>query len=315
MPALITHHLFGEHAAKTLDTTIISDQESLFAFLLGNQGPDPFFFHFRGQTKNLQAAHTLASRMHSSYPTQAFLCLREGVSHLVQQDQPIGRAFVLGLLAHYQLDRCAHPFVYAQQYALTQANQDLRDGQSETHAVIEADIDAWLLLKMRNHTILDCPAEKEIITTERINRVASALMSYMAQRVFGITLYANTYGDCVSDMKLVYKMIEPAGSHNARAIAKVERRLRPHSQLASLAHPVLRSLTECQAVNLEHNAWQDPGTHEISHESFLEIFERALQTYTKLSRSFICEDAFDAHIAHYNYEGELLTDDESSVVS
>ena len=45
MPALITHHLFGEESIDRLPQGVITSDEERIAFILGNQGPDPFFFH------------------------------------------------------------------------------------------------------------------------------------------------------------------------------------------------------------------------------------------------------------------------------
>ena len=47
MPALITHHLFGEESIDRLPAGIINTDEERCAFLLANQGPDPFFFRVR----------------------------------------------------------------------------------------------------------------------------------------------------------------------------------------------------------------------------------------------------------------------------
>ena len=64
MPALITHHLFGERSATLLPEGLITSEEELLAFLLGNQGPDPFFFRVlttpeRGRNAR-QLAHATA---------------------------------------------------------------------------------------------------------------------------------------------------------------------------------------------------------------------------------------------------------------
>ena len=47
MPALITHRLFGEESMNLLPAGIVSTEDERLAFLLGNQGPDPFFFRMR----------------------------------------------------------------------------------------------------------------------------------------------------------------------------------------------------------------------------------------------------------------------------
>ena len=112
MPALITHHLFGEESIDRLPQGVITSDEERIAFILGNQGPDPFFFHIL--TPRVSDCTLLAQVMHRSRMSRQFACLRDGVSHLLPRDASLGRAFALGLLSHYVLDRNAHPFVYEQ---------------------------------------------------------------------------------------------------------------------------------------------------------------------------------------------------------
>ena len=58
--------------------------------------------------------------------SRQFACLRDGVSHLLPRDASLGRAFALGLLSHYVLDRNAHPFVYEQQFGIVESDSELR---------------------------------------------------------------------------------------------------------------------------------------------------------------------------------------------
>ena len=67
MPALITHHLFGEESIDRLPAGIVTSDEERCAFLLGNQGPDPFFFRVR--TPYMRDCMQLARVMHRSRMT------------------------------------------------------------------------------------------------------------------------------------------------------------------------------------------------------------------------------------------------------
>ena len=187
MPALITHHLFGEESIDRLPAGIINTDEERCAFLLANQGPDPFFFRVR--TLKMRDCMGLAQRMHRCRMSRQFTALRDGVSRLNKHDAALGRAFVLGLLSHYALDRNAHPFVYDQQWGIMEADPTLADQGSHVHAVIESDLDILMLQLKRDHaTVLDYPPESEIVTTERINKVAGVLMSHMARTVYDLSL-------------------------------------------------------------------------------------------------------------------------------
>lgn len=78
MPALITHHLFGEESIDRLPQGVITSDEERIAFILGNQGPDPFFFHIL--TPRVSDCTLLAQVMHRSRMSRQFACLRDGVS-------------------------------------------------------------------------------------------------------------------------------------------------------------------------------------------------------------------------------------------
>lgn len=308
MPALITHHLFGEESIDRLPQGVIASDEERIAFILGNQGPDPFFFHML--TPRVSDCTLLAQVMHRSRMSRQFSCLRDGVSHLQPRDANLGRAFALGLLSHYVLDRNAHPFVYEQQFGIVESDSELEDSSSQVHAVIESDLDVLMLqLKRDGATVDDYPPAGEIVTTDRINRVAGVLMSYVAGRVYGIDIPAGEYGAAVANMQRLYRAIEPAGSVKTRAISLVEGLVHDYSLLDGLAHRVTTELPE-RAGNLGHLAWKNPFTDEVSTESFPEVFDRALLDYECTVARFIETGDMEAVTNHVNYSGRVLNVDE-----
>lgn len=303
MPAIITHHLFGEQSATLLPEGMVSSEEELLAFLLGNQGPDPFFFRFFGTPKQIKNSMALAHKMHEQQMYKAFSALRDGVSHLPVRDAEVGRAFALGVLSHYALDRAAHPFIFAQEHAIIGANAELRGSGSEVHAVIESEIDCWMLWQKRHSTVLECPPASELVYTDRILQVAGALMSQVAWSVFGLELTPEAYGSSVKCMEALYKIIEPAGSLRANATGDLERLVRSHSQLQALSHEVTKSETS-PAINLEHYDWVSPFTGQHSTESFLDCFDKAAEGWPALALAFTHGgDELKSAIAGLNYSG------------
>ena len=139
MPALITHYLFGAEVVHDLPQELVATDAEVNAFLLGNQGPDPFLARHLAWPNHSLACNRLHRRMHAGHIVDAFLSIRDGVSRLPQSDMPAGRAFALGLLAHYALDRIVHPFVYSQQDALIEAEPSLKNAYRELHPIIETD--------------------------------------------------------------------------------------------------------------------------------------------------------------------------------
>lgn len=310
MPAIITHHIFGEDALATLPAGMIEGEEELLAFLLGNQGPDPLFARFSTLPSVARRCHRLAHDMHDAHMTRAMFAMREGVGYLPQADERVGRAFALGLLAHYALDRTAHPFVFGQQDALAAANPALADATSELHAVIEGDIDSWILWEKRRATVLDRPATGNLMRTERIDRVAGALVSQVAYAAFGVELAAEEYAGCTRDYEWEYRMLDPAGSSRIRLAGALERLVRPHSFAESMAHRVVRTC-DCPAANLDRREWHDPWTGETRHDSFADLFDQALVYYPMLAEALVRgkREHVRELVGGINYNGQRVTDD------
>ena len=304
MPALITHHLFGEESIDRLPLDTITSEDERAAFLIANQGPDPLFFHVR--SLNAKNCMELGRSMHRCRTTRQFQALHDGVRHLHHHDAGVGRAFALGLLSHYALDRVAHPFVYAQQWGIQEVDPSLDAAGSQIHGIIEADLDVLMLqLKRDGATTADYPPESELVTTARINKVAGALMSYVATSVYGLHVGAAEYGGAVADMKLAYRLIEPAGSPLSFTLGTLEGLVKDYSLVASLAHRVT-SEPPTGAGNLAHRAWENPFTREASNESFPEVFERALVDYAELAARFIDGTELAELTGHINYSGRVL---------
>ena len=304
MPAIITHHLFGEDASSLLPEGILAGQEDLLAFLLGNQGCDPFWARFCATPGVACACHQFASRMHRENIGQALMSLRNCVNHLREDDKSIGRAFALGVAAHYLLDSVAHPLVYAQQEGIIAADPSLKDARSEIHAIIEADLDSWLLWEKRNLTIPEAPCTQALARTDHIDQVAGAMFSQVAWEVFGIRIGATEYGLAVRDYQTFYRFIDAPQKPLTRALVRLERVGRPYSWLLAHTHQSVVD-GDCSFANLSHRLWKNPATGEASTSSIPDLFHDALMAWPEFSKRLAGGDQsrLDAMIAGIDYYG------------
>lgn len=284
MPALITHYLFGEEALPSLEGNAAWDEGRRRAFLLGCQGPDPFFFAVTSLRGNAQ--RSLASHMHRRSCPEAFEAIRDGLGLLAPDDRPIGTAFACGLLAHYALDVTAHPYVYAMEGGLCGASPDLADARGEVHAVIESDLDAGMLALLRGVTCGKWVPVSALEGDARAESAAGALMAHCAQAVFGLDVRPVDYAGALADMRLCYRAIEPAGSALSRGLGRLERLARKHSQLEALAHRDDLDET-CASMNPGGRTWTDPFTGTVSDEGFAAVFARAQQRYERDVAAFL----------------------------
>lgn len=312
MPALITHYLFGKEALNRglvpgmCKSGGVSDAERQ-AYLLGCQGPDPFFFGVT--TPRGTAVRGLGQAMHRMRMSRAFDRLRSRIPLLPEEDRGAGGAFVHGLLAHYALDRVAHPYVYAMEHELCDGNPGLEDAHSEVHALIESEIDCGMLDLYRGVGTAQFHPAEVIRKNPPTTRAAGTLLADVAGTVFGLRIRPTDYGGAVDDMRLCYQMIEPYGAGRVRRLGGIERSVRSHSLLAALSHR-----TDLGAGNASMNpakrAWTDPFKGGASTESFGEVFERALTAYGPLAASYAAGIPAHGIVSRVDYSGRVLDEQE-----
>lgn len=305
MPALMTHKFFGDRVLEDLPSGLISTEAERMAFTLGCQGPDPLFFRWRAFPAEIKASSRLGSAAHASNMSAALEALRDGVGHLPASEAAIGRAFVLGWLCHYTLDRNAHPFIYSMQFAAIEANPELEGAPSEVHAVIEADLDSWLLWKQYHLEPAEFPIADCVASAPQVLRVVGALIANMAAVAYHSFITPATFADAILDMHTLYTVAEPYGSYPSRAIGALERKIRAHSLIQSLTH---RSLPDHRTswANEQHETWEHPFTHTHSDESFDQIMERAAADYAQVAHDFIAGVPCEEITRHIDFSGQPL---------
>lgn len=311
MPAIITHHLFGEDASRRLPDDLVFNEEELLAFLLGNQGVDPFFFCFTINPASIHVCHAFARAMHSEHIVDALWAARSSVTHLPTEDQGIGRAFALGLLGHYLLDSEGHAFVIAQVQELCSAGVGLEKSHEQVHALIESELDTWMLWSARQKTIADIPAHDNLVRTERVSRVAGTILSQIAWQVFALKLGPDRYERCLRDYERVYKAIDPAGNPRGRMFAGAARLGSHYARLETLAHASTAG-DDCAAANLECHPWRDPLTGQLKTTSFPDVFYDTLDLWPARAAAFLQGDrAALEQLIQRDYDGNPLTEGEA----
>ena len=304
MPALIAHQLFGERCLGTLPAGTISSTDEHAAFSIGCQGPDPLFFRFSTLPSRFSVVHKLARAMHRQRVETEFAALHLAAQRLSMPDARVGRAWCLGFIAHYALDSTAHPWIYAHQAEVISAGgPELSSAGSEIHAIIESELDSWLLWTECRQTVVERPPVDFLEAGAQPLRVGGELLSQVAARAYATDIGTGEYAACVADMRMVYELIEPAGSKASSRLATIERLLRDHSQLQSMAHHVWRS-DDCASANLGHAAWTHPDTGEVSRASFPELMGQAAQTFGQLANAFL--DGRTSAFGNVNFAGTPL---------
>lgn len=129
MPNYYTHLTFGarvlERLPETLAAALAREGE---AFRLGCLGPDPLFFDFCRQGREVRRE---GHAMHGASALTAAARLRRAV----EEDVPMSRGYAAGFLCHLALDSACHGYV----------NRRAAEG-GPTHLAMEAEFDRVLMM-------------------------------------------------------------------------------------------------------------------------------------------------------------------------
>ncbi len=310
MPALLTHNIFGQTVYEINFTSLFATQDERDAFYLGNQGPDPMFFRARAKPSQIKQAHEIANNLHAEKMSKTLDDLRHGLKKLPEEDFNIGRAYALGYLAHYILDKSVHPYVYSTQYSLMDLDDDLKTSEGAVHGVIESDLDSILMLRYRGIDITDIKIADYIPSSKRVKRVAGALMNYTIMHGLGIEFPATEVAASINDMKWIYSSIEPLGSPISHLIRVVEGTASgKYSQIQSICHRPADS-PDSSLLNLNHYTWIDPYTHEKRNESFLDLFDEGVEFFNETYQAYLEGEPTEKITQHITFDGAHLTPEE-----
>lgn len=310
MPAIITHDQFAHEMLERVPSSLIRTASQRDAFTLGSQGPDPLFFCAISPT--LAKYRSIGSLMHDEKPAELICELWNSVDSVPTISKDIIRAFSAGFLCHYLLDRSAHPFVYAQQYALCDAGiegLDRRDGH-EVHAVIESELDEMILYTHRSLTVGSFKPYRNIL---KINEQALSAISYAVsvatKKAFKKQIPTNLFAKSVHNYRLAqWATYSPHGVKRA-LYGKVERLVRRHSFAQAFCHRPI-PLTTSAFDNHGNEEWIDPFTGERHTTSFEDIFMRVLgeanEQIARFMRAPLCLEEVKMLCKGLNYSGKPL---------
>ena len=179
--------------------------------------------------------------MHDTAPSQLLLAMREAAERLEGHERQIARAYVAGFACHWLLDSTVHPFVYFWQNGITSAGVPGLDKSagSRVHAEIERDLDEMVLFSLTGKTVERWrPHERALSATRATLAAVDKVYFYVSLWVFGHAIDPRTFSTSVHEFRLVQRVFDSPRGH-------------------------------------KRAAWENPFTHEVSHESFWDLFDGA----------------------------------------
>ncbi len=277
MPGIATHYCFGSEVYRELAGTIGIDDASRQAFLLGNQGPDPFLF-----LVVLPVAgpyRFLGGRLHSQDPGPLLANIHDrflaGGKHAREL-----KAYALGFACHYFLDSAVHPLVYAQQRLICadeQASLPQR-ARGAVHATIETEIDEMMLTTRLGTTAAEFLPHKHMLPcAPDVLAELSRVMALAIYDTFKRPVPAMLFAGAVELQRAAQAALDSKHSGLRKHVDYLVPAGLVTQRVLALSHHV-EPRHQTMFANDDHIPWPHPFEEgEIMSSSFSELYDQAFK--------------------------------------
>lgn len=278
MPGYMTHYIFGKQEYKKLSESELKQaiRSNRNVFNLGLQGPDIFFF-FPGYF--LINKINLGSIMHRSKTGQ---CMRNMLQYIYKcknnEEKKICIAYLAGFLAHYDLDRTCHPYIYYK-------TDYMHKGKAYhgRHVALETDIDFILSREILKQKI----SKVDYAGLVRLNRIQCRAVGKMLSEACREAYDNIRFGEkiayaVVANMGHMIDIIKDQYGKKEKLIGKIEEKIRGVKNFAPLFVGDDYVLKNLDPLNEKKAAWYNPWEEKISeirYDSFMELINVASGRY------------------------------------
>lgn len=265
MPSILTHHLFGEEFLKRHGRIPEGNSSLRHAFFMGCQGPDPFFFAALGTRP--KAYLQFGQLLHGTDVTRSLDRMFRFYRAAAGEEREILSAYLTGYLCHYALDRTAHPYVYAVQYAGCKRLGLERD-EAHIHMRLETVIDSILTGQYENPNKLMPRDKKACLAVSRMFRDT-------ASEIYGISLSKRCFWRAIRCMRLVERFLKSKRGIKRKFLVRVERLFCRYSMYDAMSHSKdLKGLED--PLNRRRSEWVSPVDGTSRSDTFEELFTAGL---------------------------------------
>ncbi len=274
MPDCLTHIFMAEDVKRKIKADFAFN---LDYFILGSQGPDPFFYYNYYPWKKTNNIDKFGSKMHK-HKTKLFL---ENLIKVSTNSSVELKSYALGFLCHYSLDTTAHPYIYNVTGNYTDKNTKKYRGN---HLKLERGIDA-ILLKRKNINPrfyrLNGYFSLKFLNDDFISKLNIIYEKTYQMNNMG-EIYSHSYTDFQSNFKIL--VYDPLG------IKKVFYSIVDMFTSGTMMYKNLTynaNLTKYDYMNTKHTTWKHPVTGVESNKSFDDLYNEAVEKAVSLLDSTI----------------------------
>ncbi len=268
MPSVLTHYGFNKEVLNN-NIQFLKGNEDIY--LLGAQGPDPFFFcgivPFITGSKNSKEIRKFGNKLHKMDPGKVFEYFFKYSDEKEEKD--ILYAYILGAGLHYVLDRKIHPYVFYK----TGFSDDPKQKKKyfANHTLFETHLDV-LLMNGRYSQYKTTSIESIKCDEDKIEEV-SEMYEKMAKEILNETFIDDdSFEDSYDDMLLIEKLL-----YSKKGVKKgIVNALFKKTPFNTMMHPLtVKDDKTVDYLNIKKNKWKDPATEVEFDKNFDELLDEA----------------------------------------
>ncbi len=265
MPSVLTHYGFSRSLFND-KLEFLRDNQDIY--LLGSQGPDPFFFYgilpFL-KADNKKEIRAYGTKLHKKDPVDSFEFFFEFANNSKEKD--VLYSYILGAGQHFILDRKIHPYVF---YKTGFSDDDkLKRKYFCDHTLFETNLDVLLLddfYKDYKTTALNsilCDEDK----VEEVSEMYYEFAKKNNEEVIEDDSFEDSYEHMCSIEKVLY---------SKRGIKKwFVNLLFKKTAFNTMMHPLkVKDRDKVDYLNTQKTLWKDPATETEHYESLYELIDQ-----------------------------------------
>ena len=280
MPNIIAHCWCGEVAYTKSDTETVRNAIKKYhgVFMLGCQGPDPFYLYHRlpwQSKKDFKAVLHYGDILHKTHINDTIRMLLEEAK---ESRNELDIAYVMGFMCHWSLDAVAHPYIFYE-------TDSLKEDIGNAHQLFETILDKGVLMinnidirDFQTYKLLQHPSD----TAERVWNLYKPIF----KELDGIDLPLEHVEESIKDFHNIQKLFyDPTGKKH-KWVSLLENACGQKGMATGMMVP-LEYDYDMDPMNFNKREWLHPCDREVkSSDTFEDMLKFAINRAIQLMSLF-----------------------------
>ena len=268
MPSVLTHYGFNKEVFDNNVDFLINNED---IYLVGAQGPDPFFF--RGivpslKNKNVSIIRKYGSKLHKLDPSEVFFSFFKYANEN-KENKNVLYSYIFGAGLHYILDRKIHPYVF---YKTGFSDEQKKKAKYfACHTLFETNLDVLLMHdRFNRYKVKPCEA---ILCDENKVKTVSEMYGVLAKEIVKEdVINKNSFYESYKDMIKIENIL-----YSKKGVKKkIVNFLFKNTPFNTMMHPlVVKDDNVIDYLNIRKKEWKDPSSEVSFNKSIYDLIDEA----------------------------------------